>query len=309
MFSYKWILSLVVLSLSVNAFAAEKGKDHPLLARFPDSTIRDSIVADFTSVTFLVLDAQGKPIALTKEGKYTGILYNLKQQTSVSAIIRNAQESLQKAGFNTLQKSIKNGDLIRASSLSGMNQNRVGRDAIDVRFESDYMLFSRQSSTGTQYIGIVVGGMGDDKFEINYLILEESQQTFVPLEVSSADVSNGLKENGKIELYGIYFDTGKAILKPESKPTLDKINQVLKADTSLKIYIVGHTDDAGNFANNMQLSQDRAKAVMAALVKDYGIDAARLSAQGVASLSPLVSNSSEFGKAKNRRVELVQRLR
>ena len=105
---------------------------------------------------------------------------------------------------------------------------------------------------------------------------------------------------------GLYFDTGKAILKPESKPTLDKINQVLKADPSLKIYIVGHTDNTGNFANNMQLSQERAKAVMAALIKDYGIDVARLSAQGVASLSPLASNSSEFGKAKNRRVELVQ---
>ena len=301
----QWILSLALSFLSIAAIA-EKYTDHPLLARFPNSTIRDATVSDFASVNFLVLNAQGKPTALIKEGKYTGILYNLKQQTSTLAIMRNAQDSLQKAGFKILQNSIKNGDLIQSASVSGMGKNRVGRDELDVRFESDYILFSRQSSVGTQYVGVVVGDMGNSNFEINYLILEESQQTFVPLEVSSADVSNGLKENGKIELYGMYFDTGKAILKPESKPTLDKINQVLKADPTLKIYIVGHTDNSGNFANNMQLSQERAKAVMVALVKDYGIEAARLSAQGVASLSPLASNSSEFGKAKNRRVELVQ---
>ncbi len=300
------LISFIVLLFLANSAFAEKYNDHPLLARYPGSAIRDATFSDFSSATFLVLDAQGKPTGLTKEGKYAGILYNLNKQTSMLAIMRNAQDSLQKAGFKVLQKSIKDSDLLTPARVSGMGENRVGRDELDIRFQSEYMLFSRQTSAGSQYVGIVLGDMGDNRFEINYLILEELQQKFVPLEVSGADVSNGLKENGKVELYGMYFDTAKAILKSESKPTLEKINQVLKADASLKIYIVGHTDNAGSFASNMQLSQDRAKAVMAALVKDYGIDASRLNAFGVASLAPLASNSSDFGKSKNRRVELVQ---
>jgi outer membrane protein OmpA-like peptidoglycan-associated protein len=82
--------------------------------------------------------------------------------------------------------------------------------------------------------------------------------------------------------------------------------ELLRSQATLRVHIVGHTDNVGSFEANLALSQERAQAVVAALVSDYRIDAKRLAARGVASLSPVASNLTDEGKAKNRRVELVQ---
>ena len=107
-------------------------------------------------------------------------------------------------------------------------------------------------------------------------------------------------------VYGIYFDTGKATLKPESDAALAEIAKLLTADTALKLNVVGHTDNAGSLDANMKLSQARAEAVAKALTRRHGIAASRLKSFGVASLAPVASNDSEDGRAKNRRVELVK---
>jgi OOP family OmpA-OmpF porin len=114
-----------------------------------------------------------------------------------------------------------------------------------------------------------------------------------------------LQNEGKIALYGIYFDTGKAALKPESKAQLDEMAKLLKNDANLKVYIVGHTDNQGALENNRTLSKQRAEAVRNALAIEYKVDPARMQAEGLANLSPVASNSAETGRARNRRVELV----
>ena len=106
-------------------------------------------------------------------------------------------------------------------------------------------------------------------------------------------------------VYGIYFDIGKAIVKPESKPVLDEIAKLIALQPTLRLYVVGNTDNVGEFAGNMALSRQRADAVVATLVKGYNVPAARLRAEGIGPLSPVESNASESGRAKNRRVELV----
>jgi len=124
--------------------------------------------------------------------------------------------------------------------------------------------------------------------------------------VANADaLSKGIKETGRVAVYGIYFDTAKADLKPASDPALAEIVKMLKADANLKVYVVGHTDNAGQFASNVKLSQDRAASVVNALVSKHGIIAARLTAFGAGPTSPIASNKTNEGKAKNRRVELV----
>lgn len=94
-------------------------------------------------------------------------------------------------------------------------------------------------------------------------------------------------------------------MKPESKAALDEIAKLLKLDPSLKLHVVGHTDNQGGLEPNFALSKARAQAVSNALQKDYSIAAARLSANGVSSLAPVASNADDAGRAKNRRVELV----
>ncbi len=122
----------------------------------------------------------------------------------------------------------------------------------------------------------------------------------------AAAFGNDLRATGHAAVYGIYFDTGKAVVKPESQPALAEVAKLLAADPSLKLWVVGHTDSVGGLDANMKLSQARAEAVAAALVSGHGVAAARLKGQGVGPLAPVASNDSEDGRAKNRRVELVK---
>jgi outer membrane protein OmpA-like peptidoglycan-associated protein len=118
-------------------------------------------------------------------------------------------------------------------------------------------------------------------------------------------MAKGLGENGRIALYGIYFDTDKVVVKPESRPTLDQIAKLLASQPKLNVFIVGHTDSQGTHDYNMTLSRRRAESVAATLVQNYKIAKSRLSAAGVGFLAPVRSNASEDGRALNRRVELV----
>jgi outer membrane protein OmpA-like peptidoglycan-associated protein len=119
-------------------------------------------------------------------------------------------------------------------------------------------------------------------------------------------MGNDINAKGHVSIYGIYFDTGKSEIKPESDAAISEIAKLMTNNSTLKVYVVGHTDNTGSFDSNMKLSKDRADAVAKVLTDKYGIAAARLKSYGVASLSPVSSNDTEDGKAKNRRVELVK---
>jgi outer membrane protein OmpA-like peptidoglycan-associated protein len=118
-------------------------------------------------------------------------------------------------------------------------------------------------------------------------------------------MAKSIDADGRVALYGIYFDTGKADIKPESKASLDQISELLKQRPNLKLHVVGHTDNVGAVESNMVLSKRRAESVVAALSTTYNINRTRLTGNGVASLAPVKTNSTEEGRAKNRRVELV----
>jgi outer membrane protein OmpA-like peptidoglycan-associated protein len=123
--------------------------------------------------------------------------------------------------------------------------------------------------------------------------------------VSAGDMSKSISATGRVALYGIYFDTNKSELKPESDSALGEIAKLMKTEANLKLHVVGHTDNVGGLASNMDLSKRRAQAVVDALVKKSSIAPARLIANGVAYLAPVASNTNEDGRALNRRVELV----
>ncbi|MCR4860875.1 MAG: OmpA family protein [Bacteroidales bacterium] len=115
-----------------------------------------------------------------------------------------------------------------------------------------------------------------------------------------------LASDGKIITYAITFDTGKATLKPESAVEINRITDLMKKDASLKFEVQGHCDSTGSDAVNDPLSQKRAEAIVAALVEN-GIAAERLTAVGKGSHSPIADNSTDEGRAKNRRVEFVKK--
>ena len=124
--------------------------------------------------------------------------------------------------------------------------------------------------------------------------------------VSAGEMATGIANAGSVAVYGILFDTNSATVKTESTPTLDEIAKLLKEQPTLRLLVVGHTDNVGTFEFNMDLSQRRAASVIDALAKKYAVDAKRLTPVGVSFASPVASNKTEDGKAKNRRVQLVE---
>jgi outer membrane protein OmpA-like peptidoglycan-associated protein len=125
-------------------------------------------------------------------------------------------------------------------------------------------------------------------------------------ELSKADIAVELARSGRVDVYGIYFDNASATLKPESGPVLKEIADALGKNPTWKLGVEGHTDNVGDDASNMRLSQARAGSVKEALVKRFGIDASRLATAGFGASRPKESNSSVKGRARNRRVELVR---
>jgi outer membrane protein OmpA-like peptidoglycan-associated protein len=128
------------------------------------------------------------------------------------------------------------------------------------------------------------------------------QEVFADAKAMADDLSS----KGHTAIYGIYFDFDKADIKPESEPTLKEIAKLLSQDPKLKLYVVGHTDNVGGFDYNIKLSQARANAVVKELISKHKVDGARLKPYGVGLSAPVASNKTEEGRAKNRRVELVE---
>jgi outer membrane protein OmpA-like peptidoglycan-associated protein len=126
------------------------------------------------------------------------------------------------------------------------------------------------------------------------------------IQADAAALGGGLKAEGHVAVYGIFFDSGKSEVKPESKPALEEIAKLLKQDPGLRLRVVGHTDATGPLEANMRLSQARAEAVVQALAAQHGVAPARVKGHGVGPLAPVATNDTEEGKAKNRRVELVK---
>ena len=125
--------------------------------------------------------------------------------------------------------------------------------------------------------------------------------------VTAEQIRRALSDTGKVVFYGIYFDFDKATIKPESKPTLEEMAKFLKANSVIKVYIVGHTDMKGGHDYNLKLSRERAAAVVQALVSQHGIAKDRLASDGVGPLAPVAANDSDVNRARNRRVEMVLR--
>lgn len=136
-------------------------------------------------------------------------------------------------------------------------------------------------------------------------ILEAKDREKKMVTVDAGAMVKALDSSGHVALCGIHFDFNKADVKPESDATLQEMAKLLKQTPTRKLLVVGHTDNVGTFAFNMDLSQRRAAAVVAALTTRFGIAKERLTPVGVSFASPVAPNTDDNGRAKNRRVELV----
>jgi outer membrane protein OmpA-like peptidoglycan-associated protein len=257
---------------------AEGSKDYPGINRMPGYYVREYQESPFDSYKFTVTEGKTEKQVEIEGHKFT-YRYQPKDEVipaSALQIVRNFQNAVRAAGGETLWDS----------------------------GEATHRETTLRYTKGASEIWLHVEAFSSaDK--LYYLTIIERQVMQQDIAVTAAAIGDGLAANGSFAIYGIHFDTGKSDLKPDSKPALDEIAKLLKQQPSLKILVVGHTDMVGDFASNIKLSQARAQSAVAALTGQYGIAASRLTAFGDGPCAPVATNKTEEGRAKNRRVELV----
>jgi len=268
------LLPLLVLALPATARGDKKGCTDPALfpTRMPNYEIGACETAAFEGYDFYT----GQRQKHREEGKLTFITYHLvRGQTEASGIevVRNYQNAFKKLGGTIVATDPKG---------NWWTNGKVTVDGKEVWFQAE---------------------KGNGKIWLRIVEKTAMEQHVV---ADAAAIQGDLKRTGHVAIEGIYFDTNKATIKPESAAALAEIAKLLKTESGLKLFVVGHTDWVGKSDDNVKLAQARAEAVVKALTSSHGIAAARLKAQGVGPYAPVASNETDEGRTKNRRVELVK---
>ena len=286
----------------------EGSSDHPLISRYPGSYIAKYLTKEFDEFA-LPLGPVNEENTITKnqhlEGKITRIVYVAPAGRTVLEVFRNYQDALKKGGFETLFTCGPQGcgsTIANAYANSGDNADYWGPE-----HGIHYISAKLARQEGDVYVSLLVDDQGpDSRTDAELYVIEVKPMESGLITVDAASLANDINRTGHASVYGIYFDTGKADIKPESAATLSEIAKLLQGDPTLKLYVVGHTDNQGALDLNMDLALRRAQAVLAALTTKYAVPAGRLKAYGCGPYAPVASNDSEDGRAKNRRVELVK---
>ena len=261
------VLFVLPLALPAQEADEEGCKDHPLLTRMKGFII-SSCEANFDAVDFYV----GEENVQTLEGRKTVLNYYLpegQETPSELQILRNYANAVKAVG----------GSIVYQSDI--------------------YISLKIVKGTSQVWVAVAPANHGT-VYSLTVLEIGEMTQ-----DVTAGDMLAALNKDGRIAL-SIHFDTGKATIKPESRKIVDEIASLLKANPDLRVSIEGHTDNTGTPQGNKSLSDDRAKAVVAAVV-GQGVEASRMSAVGWGQDRPVADNATEEGRAKNRRVEVVKK--
>ncbi len=308
--AYQWAVAVAVGTvLCTSPLAAQNlqnVKDHPLVSRYQGTDVLEYKTSEFDEFAFPLGSITAGDV-FTKsqrlEGKVTKVKYSMPAGRSSLEVARTYETALTKSGFQVLFKCDGNA-CINEKFNRGYAGTPSGIWCVNCEEPMRYVGAKLARPTGDVYVSVVVE---KDKYEggtwLNIIELKpiDTGNVTVKAEVMKSDITS----EGHTPIYGVYFDTGKAEIKPNSDATLAEIARLLKTNAAMKLHVVGHTDNVGTSAANMDLSKARAAAVNA-LVTKYQIAAARLDSAGVGPLSPVATNKTEEGRAKNRRVELVE---
>lgn len=319
-----WMLPAMLMSQT----DVKGSEDHPLLTRYPGSFISYYETVKFREYTFATGPITGyRHIGEKKtiEGQLTRITYSLKKHVddlSISEVYRDYAQAIEKAGITVLAKGRNPqrnvGKQVGGSAWIGL---ALGTNSFPQGVSANLLFAGTSSSGGTfalmgrvdrpegpTYLALY-GERHSKDLVICHLDVLETKGAETGNVFADADfISKEIADRGSVVIYGITFDFDKSTIKPESKSTLDEIAKYLTDNPAISLYVVGHTDMKGSLEYNLRLSKARAKAVVDAMVNDYGIKSSRLSSDGVAFLSPKATNVSEEGRAMNRRTELVRRI-
>jgi len=242
------------------------------LQRLPGFSISDCRFSEYKEYEFIYW-VNGKATKLNKAGVYREIWYS-----KIPGETRNYSSDQILLNYNNA--ILKNKGKVLDNSKTTMTASINGKEVV-LQIPN-----SNSSNAGAYQIFMVEVASMNQEIELN--------------------LGEAIDTDGKAILYGILFDTGKSDIKPESAESLKKITEYLNANPTVKIIVVGHTDNVGTFASNMTLSKARAESIKKYLITTSKISASRLLSDGVGPLCPVSTNSTDEGKKRNRRVEIVK---
>jgi OOP family OmpA-OmpF porin len=258
--------------------------------------------------------------ALALEGQLQRRLYVAPEGASAFDLFSNYRKALTDAGYEALFECIgracgSNNALLGKLVIYGPDRtlrNLGAASEFALYIDGDEHFLAARSADGLRHVAVYVAqnqdrpisgeAAGRAAVHIDLMSTDQLQNNMV----DAAAMAKGITDDGRIALDNVYFEFGTAKLTPEAGPALAEMVKLLVDNPALKVYIVGHTDWVGDAGANQTLSNQRAQAVVDALVA-AGVDGARLGAAGMGMFSPRASNATEAGRALNRRVELVER--
>lgn len=317
----------ILLSLSLapaRAADVEGSRDHPAIKRYEGCEIlhfRHAKYGDFELPLGPMVDDVIEPRRKV-EGEKTEIFYVCPAGRSSLEVFRNFRTELAALGYSVLYEG-SGAELgpyyqfaatvfptnFEIRNVNPFDRNQAGqrylaaeRPASATGAASHVALYVTEDNEHNDRLGTVKG-----QPIMKLVVIDGASMEARMVVVSSEEMASEIGASGSVALYGILFDTAKATLKPDSTDALVQIAALLANDPKLSLLVVGHTDNAGTFAANQALSLQRAQAVTSALVSQYRVAAHRLTPVGVSSAAPVATNRTEEGRAKNRRVQLVER--
>lgn len=312
---------LCAITLIFAAFSGVQAKediagsqDHPLVGRYEGSVITFHQVKEYEETMMLRAaiaredrdNLKAKSVSLA--GKLTSIKYEGPAGRSALEVVRNYQQALESDGFTTVFfcRQADCGDNV------GFWTAARGEIGLLTNWDTNtYALMKLDRSEGRVWVSIFAIEFGQNsgkpvKTQTAIRILEEKPIETGKIEIVKADkLAEKIGVDGRIALYGIEFDYDSAVVKASSAPQIAEVAAFLKSNPEASVLVVGHTDMTGAFDYNRGLSERRAAAVVAKLTGGHGISADRMFAVGVGPASPIATNRTEEGRAKNRRVEIV----
>ncbi len=283
---YLWAAMIVLplLLATVPLLAQEEEEEAPKVADMPYFSGMPSYGAvDANDKEFDAWNFYNGTACVTVEGRKFYRVYTLKpggKQASELQVMRNYANAIRSMG-GTVTFDGQAAD----ECLTNRGYRMVAGKAV--------------KSSDELWAEIIAWADGSE-YSITVVVKEAMKQ-----DVTASALFEALNRDGHVALY-INFDTGKATIRPDSQPIIEQVVQMLQSNPDLKLSVEGHTDSVGAPASNKLLSENRAKAVVAALAAK-GIDGKRLTAVGWGQDKPVADNSTDEGRAKNRRVELVKK--
>jgi outer membrane protein OmpA-like peptidoglycan-associated protein len=244
---------------------------------------------------------------LDLEGEVTWRAYSFPRDVSAIEVVHSYRNALKEAGWEQLLYCSADCGSNFIRKVVDLNGNIIGNGERWSQWSGFYLLTKNAQPGKTTHLSLLAYRHPKGHTIARFLKVSSKTLELDQVSVKAEALAREIESTGKVAVYGIYFDTDLAELKPESGPTLNEIARMLELRPQMSLFVDGHTDDQGSDDYNLDLSRRRAVAVVDSLIRDHGIDAARLEARGLGETVPVDSNESESGRTMNRRVELVAR--